>query len=64
MEISLLNNSVVSVIVIDIDNFKNVHNAYEHDIGNEVIKMLGQYQIWHLCCASSKIISAGPSDKN
>ena len=36
------NNSPLSVLMIDIDNFKNVNDKYGHDIGDKVIKLLAE----------------------
>lgn len=42
LEMVMLEKKSVSVVVIDIDNFKQVNDTYGHDIGDEVIRQLGQ----------------------
>ncbi|PHR69919.1 MAG: hypothetical protein COA66_13910 [Arcobacter sp.] len=40
--LSKRNNTSLSVLMIDIDKFKNVNDTYGHDIGDKVIKLLAE----------------------
>jgi len=49
------NNTSLSVLMIDIDKFKNVNDTYGHDIGDKVIKLLAENLIRDL--RNSDIVS-------